>query len=139
MNNISGDKKQDLLYTIYNWCLENGFTPYISVKIYSNMDKQLWKHEKNNEIIFNISPSAVCDLIINDYGVNFSARFNGVLKSLKIPLDAVSGIFAKEVNQGIQFSILGNDIVSDDISTVMDNKIKDFKLETSRSHLKLVK
>lgn len=139
MNNISGDKKRDLLCIIYDWCLENRFTSYISVKIYSNMDKQLWKYEKNNEIIFNISPNAVCNLIINDCGVIFSARFNGVLKNLEIPMDAVRGIFAKEVNQGVQFSLYADDNVGDSIYPLVDDKIKDFKLETSRPYLKLVK
>ena len=135
MNNISGDKKQDLLCIIYDWCLENRFTPYISVKIYSNMDKQLWKYEKNNEIIFNISPNAVHNLIINDGGVSFTARFNGISKSLEIPINAIGGIFAKEVNQGIQFSL--NE--SGDFCSLMDEKIKNCESRISRSYLKLVK
>ena len=135
MNNFSGDKRQDLLCMIYDWCLENRFTPYISITVYPNMDKQLWKYEKNNEIIFNISPNAVHNLIINDCGVNFTARFNGRSKSLEIPINAIGGIFAKEANQGIQFSL--NE--SGDFFSLMDKKVRDCESRISRSHLKLVK
>ncbi len=135
MNDFSGDKRQYLLCMIYDWCLENSFTPYISITVYPNMDKQLWKYEKNNEIIFNISPNAVHNLIINDCGVNFTARFNGISKSLEIPINAIGGIFAREANQGIQFSLNeGGDFFS-----LMDEKVKDCESRISRSHLKLVK
>ena len=59
---------------------------------------------KNGEIVFNISEKAVHGLIINNDLISFTARFNGVSRQLEIPLAAVNGIFAKEVNQGIAFS-----------------------------------
>lgn len=99
----SNSTKPYLIRSIYDWCIDSGFTPFISVKAYPELDMPMG-YVKNDEIIFNISANAVHDLIINNDIVCFMARFNGVTRKLEIPMSAVKGIFAKEVNQGIAFS-----------------------------------
>lgn len=99
----SNSTKPYLIRSIYDWCIDSGFTPFISVKVYPELDMPI-EYVKNDEIIFNISANAVHDLIINNDIVCFMARFNGVTRKLEIPMSAVKGIFAKEVNQGIAFS-----------------------------------
>lgn len=99
----SSSTKPYLIRSIYDWCIDSGFTPFISVKAYPELDMPM-EYVKNDEIIFNISANAVHDLIINNDIVCFMARFNGVTRKLEIPMSAVKGIFAKEVNQGIAFS-----------------------------------
>lgn len=100
---ISSSTKPYLIRSIYDWCCDSGFTPYISVKVSDNLDVPK-QYVRNNEIIFNISVDAVHQLIITNETVSFTARFDGVVKKLEIPVDAVTGIFSKEVNQGISFS-----------------------------------
>jgi len=95
--------KPYLIRSIYDWCIDSDFTPFISVKAYPELDMPI-EYVKNDEIIFNISAKAVHDLIINNDIICFMTRFNGVARKLEIPMNAVKGIFAKEVNQGIAFS-----------------------------------
>ena len=95
--------KPYLIRSIYDWCIDSGFTPFISVKAYPGLDMPM-EYVKNGEIVFNISAKAVHELIIDNDFISFTARFNGVSRKLEIPLSAVKGIFAKEVNQGIAFS-----------------------------------
>lgn len=95
--------KPYLIRSIYDWCIDSGFTPYVSVKVYPELDIP-FEFVKNGEIILNISENAVHGLIINNEFISFNARFNGISRKLEIPFDAIKGIFAKEVNQGIAFS-----------------------------------
>jgi stringent starvation protein B len=95
--------KPYLIRSIYDWCIDSGFTPFISVKASSELDVPQ-EFVKNGEIIFNISAKAVQGLNINNESITFSARFNGISRDLDIPLDVIKGIFAKEVNQGMAFS-----------------------------------
>ena len=94
--------KPYLIRSIYEWCIDSGFTPFVSIKAYPELDNPM-EYIKNGEIVFNISANAVHGLIINNESLSFDARFNGISRKLDIPLDAVKGIFAKEVNQGIAF------------------------------------
>ncbi|MDV6348415.1 ClpXP protease specificity-enhancing factor [Nitrosomonas sp. Is35] len=94
--------KPYLIRSIYEWCNDSGFTPFVSVKAYPELDVPM-QYIKNGEIVFNISANAVHALIINNESISFDARFNGIARKLNIPIDAVKGIFAKEVNQGIAF------------------------------------
>jgi stringent starvation protein B len=94
--------KPYLLRSIYDWCVDSGFTPFITVTANPDLGLPV-DSAKNGEIIFNISQNAVQNLIIDNDMVSFDARFNGVSKKLELPMDAVKGIFAKEVNQGIAF------------------------------------
>ena len=96
--------KPYLIRSIYEWCMDSGFTPYVSVKANSSLDLPK-EYVKNDEIVFNIGNDAVQDLVIANEQISFMARFNGVPKKIEIPIVAVQGIFAKEVNQGMAFSV----------------------------------
>ncbi len=99
MNSI----KPYLIRSIYDWCIDNDFTPFLLVENCSGLDTHD-KYIRNGEIIFNIGAKAVLDLMINNDIVCFVARFNGISKEIKIPINIIKGIFAKEVNQGIEFT-----------------------------------
>jgi len=100
--------KPYLIRSIYDWCIDSDFTPYVSVKAYPHLDIPM-EYVKNGEIVFNVSAKAVHDLNINNDSISFVARFNGISRKLEIPLIAVKGIFAKEINQGIAFSSDNNE------------------------------
>ncbi|SFQ00033.1 stringent starvation protein B [Nitrosomonas cryotolerans] len=99
--NVSATKPY-LIRAIYEWCIDNEFTPYISVNVDSRTHVPT-EYIKNGEIVLNIGHSAVEDLVIGNDMINLMARFNGIARKMEIPVDAVKGIFAKEVNEGITF------------------------------------
>jgi stringent starvation protein B len=130
--------KPYLVRSIYDWCIDSGFTPYISVQAFPELNVPK-EYIKENEIVFNISINAVNELIIDNNIVGFSARFNGVERKLKIPMNTINSIFAKEVNQGITFSdqkrenqkamnVLKNNNSNQDPEILQERKVRKPKL-----------
>jgi stringent starvation protein B len=94
--------KPYLIRAIYEWCSDNGYTPYLSVKV-DAQTRVPNEFVKNGEIILNIRSDAVHHLTLGNDLIQFSARFNGVSREISVPVDAVQGIFAKETSQGVLF------------------------------------
>ncbi|UJP04535.1 MAG: ClpXP protease specificity-enhancing factor [Nitrosomonas sp.] len=96
--------KPYLIRSIYEWCIDSGLTPYLSVRSSDklNLPKE---YIKNGEIIFNVSAHAIQDLVIANNEISFMARFGGVSRKIEIPIILVQSIFAKEINQGIAFTL----------------------------------
>lgn len=91
-----------LIRAIHEWCSESGLTPYISVKV-DDHTRVPPEHIKNGEIVLNIGYDATHRLTIGNERIQFAARFNSVSRECSIPVDAVTGIFAKENGQGLFF------------------------------------
>ncbi|CAE6518887.1 stringent starvation protein B [Nitrosomonas nitrosa] len=96
--------KPYLIRAIYDWCDDNALTPYILVDVIKDVVVPE-DYIKNGEITLNISPVATQDLVIGNEVIQFTARFNGLPRKILIPVNAVKAIFAKEINQGLYFSV----------------------------------
>ena len=89
---------------LYEWCVDNGYTPYVSVVVDANTRVPV-EYVRNGEIVLNIGPLAANKLKIgNDY-VEFAARFGGTARELIIPVSQVAAIYARENGQGMSFPI----------------------------------
>ncbi len=136
--------KPYLIRSIYEWCCECGYTPLLSIKINPEMNLPV-EYVKNNEIIFNIDHGAVHNLVIGNDIISFSARFNGVAKEISFSVDAVIGIFAREVNQGISFPVLQHETnrlhenIEYDDKTASPKSAKKSQHNKSKTKLRLVK
>jgi len=91
-----------LIRAIWEWCNDNGYTPFLAVKV-NNETRVPPEFVRNGEIVLNVSTDASRNLKIGNEVIQFSARFNGVSREISIPVNAVSGIFAKENGQGLAF------------------------------------
>ena len=91
-----------LIRAIHEWCSDSGYTPYLSVQVNANT-RVPPEHVKNGEIVLNLSYDATHRLTIGNELIQFSARFNGVSRECSVPIEAVSGIFARENGQGLAF------------------------------------
>jgi stringent starvation protein B len=96
--------KPYLVRAIYEWCVDNQYTPYVAVSVNSNTHVPM-EYVENGEIVLNISQNAANDLVMSNDCIQFMARFDGASKKMQIPMSAVKGIFAKEINQGLTFSL----------------------------------
>ena len=97
--------KPYLLRAIYEWCTDNGYTPYLAVMVdaRTRVPKEF---VKNGEIVLNISFTATSGLKMeNDY-IHFSARFGGVARDILIPVENVVAIYARENGQGMAFEVM---------------------------------
>jgi stringent starvation protein B len=96
--------KPYLIRALYEWCVDSGHTPYLAVKVNSRTRVPM-EFVKDGEIVLNIGASAVHKLAMGNDFIDFAARFNGVSRDISIPLDAVSGIYARETGQGMAFEV----------------------------------
>jgi stringent starvation protein B len=95
--------KPYLIRAIHEWCTDSNLTPYLAVRVDART-RVPPEHVKNGEIILNVSHDATHRLTIGNELIQFAARFNGVSRECSVPVEAVTGIFAKENGQGLVFS-----------------------------------
>lgn len=93
-----------LIRAIYEWCCDNGHTPYIAVKV-DESTKVPMEYAKNGEIVLNVGMDATRNLKIGNDLIQFSARFAGVSREISVPVGSVAGIFAKETGHGLAFQV----------------------------------
>ena len=91
-----------LVRALYDWCTDNGFTPYVAVLV-DNTVQVPREHVKNNEIVLNISFDATSALKLGNEFIEFRARFGGTAREIMVPIDRVIAIYAKENGQGMAF------------------------------------
>lgn len=96
--------KPYLIRAIYEWCTDNGFTPYIAVFVDANTSVPR-EFVKNNEIVLNVSFDATSGLDMGNEWVTFSARFGGISRKIEVPVENVLAIYARENGQGMAFPV----------------------------------
>jgi stringent starvation protein B len=94
--------KPYLLRAIYEWCVDNGYTPYVSVTVDASTTVPT-EHVRDGVIVLNIGPLATSRLKMGNDLIEFSARFGGVAREIRIPVSRVSAIYARENGQGLAF------------------------------------
>jgi len=93
-----------LLRAFYEWIVDNNLTPYLVVDATMAGVKVPTQHVQNGQIVLNINPSAVGNLLLGNDAVTFSARFGGSPFALYIPQRAVLAIYARENGAGTMFT-----------------------------------
>jgi len=96
--------KPYLLRALYEWCTDNGYTPYIVVSVDARTRVPM-EFVKNGEIVLNISFEATGNLKMDNDFIHFKARFGGVAREIEVPVDNVSAIYARENGQGMAFDV----------------------------------
>src|SRR3977135_2775398 len=94
--------KPYLLRALFEWCVDNGYTPHVAVKIDSRTQVPS-EYVKNGEITLNISPNAVHKLQMGNELIEFSARFGGVARQISVPIARVLPLSRGETGQGMTF------------------------------------
>ncbi len=94
--------KPYLIRAIYEWCTDNGWTPYLAVRVDAQTRVPV-AYVKDGEIVLNLSAEAVRNLVMGNDEISCSGRFGGVPHEIVVPLAAVIGIFARENGQGLVF------------------------------------
>ena len=95
--------KPYLLRAAYEWALDGGYTPHILVKATMPGVSVPETYVEDGRIVLNVSPGATSNLLIGDELIEFSARFSGRPFEVRIPLNAVLGLYARENGEGISF------------------------------------
>ncbi len=96
--------KPYLLRALYEWCVDNGYTPHLAMKVDSRSQVPS-EYVRNGEITLNVSPSAVHKLQMGNELIEFSARFAGVARQISVPVACVYALYARETGHGMTFDI----------------------------------
>ena len=92
-----------LMRALYEWIQDNESTPYVLVDANIYGVQVPMEHVNDGQIVLNINAGAVRDLLIDNQGLSFSARFSGVTQNIYVPIVAVLAIYAKENGEGMVF------------------------------------
>jgi stringent starvation protein B len=93
-----------LIRALYEWCTDNGFTPYVAVRVDDSVQVPR-EYVKNGEIVLNISMDATSSLKLGNELIEFKARFAGVARDIMVPVGRVIAIYARENGQGMAFPL----------------------------------
>lgn len=96
--------KPYLIRAIFDWCVDNGYTPHIMVSVDANTRVPM-AFVRDGRIVLNIAPYATHKLSISNDEVTCQARFGGVAQSLLVPMANVMAVYARENGQGMAFEV----------------------------------
>lgn len=112
----SNSTRPYLIRGLYEWCTDNGFTPFIAVLVDETVRVPM-EYVRDGEIVLNISFDATSALKLgNDY-IEFKGRFGGVARDILVPVNRVLAIYARENGQGMAFPLLASGVAEGTHST----------------------
>ena len=95
--------KPYLIRAIYEWILDNNFTPFLLVDANHHAAVLPQQFAQDGRIILNIRPTAIDALSLGDDAIEFNTRFSGKSTYINAPVAAVLAIYAKENGKGMVF------------------------------------
>ncbi len=93
-----------LLRAMHEWMTDNGYTPHVVVDTGVDGVAVPEQYVQDGKIILNISYAATQNLDLGNEQLAFGARFGGVAQQVRVPMQALLGIYARETGQGMIFS-----------------------------------
>lgn len=107
--------KPYLIRAIHEWCADQGFTPYLAVKVDATT-RVPREFVKDGEIVLNVGAEATHQLSMGNEEISFQARFGGKAFPVVVPIERVAAIYASESGEGMAFEVTDK-VVAD---TVVD-------------------
>ena len=126
----SSSTRPYLIRALYEWCTDNGFTPFIAVLVDETVRVPI-EYVKDGEIVLNISFDATSALNIGNAFIEFKGRFGGVARDIYVPVDRVLAIYARENGQGMAFPMLAASVATKEVPAPVDSKHAVLKQVTS--------
>lgn len=96
--------KPYLLRAIWEWCSDNGYTPYVAVAV-DERTRVPREFVRDGQIVLNIGSEATNRLQMGNEFIEFQARFGGAARELSVPVGRVAAIYARENGAGMAFEV----------------------------------
>lgn len=93
-----------LIRALHEWCVDNGFTPYLAVAVDETV-RVPREYVHDGQIVLNVSLDATGGLHLGNEYIEFKSRFSGAVRDISVPVHRVMAIYAKENGQGMAFSV----------------------------------
>lgn len=110
-----------LIRALYDWCSENGFTPYVAVKVDASVQVPR-EYVQGGEIVLNVSMDATSSLKLGNDFIEFKARFGGKPRDIMVPIHRVMAIYARENGQGMAFPVNDDDVPTTTLTAVQPHE-----------------
>jgi len=128
--------KPYFIRAIYEWCVDQGLTPYLSVQVDARtvVPRQ---YVQDGQIVLNIDGGAVNQLHMGNDLITFQARFSGAVQALSIPIDNVAAIYARENGQGVAFEV--GSVPAGEVGAAVESAAEPPPVAPARPHLTRIK
>lgn len=101
---MSVSTKPYLIRALWQWCIDQGETPYIVVAVDAHTQVPAG-YVKDGQIVLNVGLEATNQLDIGNEFIAFQARFGGVAQQIFVPVERVAAIYARESGEGMGFEV----------------------------------
>lgn len=96
--------KPYLIRAIHEWCVDQGFTPYLGVAV-DAATRVPREFVKDGQIVLNLGLEATHQLQLGNDEITFQARFGGKAFPVVVPIERVMAIYARENGEGMAFEL----------------------------------
>ena len=129
--------KPYLIRAFYNWIVDSRCTPILVINANHPDCDVPDQHIENGEIVFNVSPEAVRDLVIRYDKIEFRASFSGSVQFISVPVKAVLAVYAEENKQGMYFDYEDEDFFDGESDGSLDSTFSQAEAK-GKPHLRLI-
>ncbi|RUO23509.1 ClpXP protease specificity-enhancing factor [Aliidiomarina iranensis] len=96
-------KRPYILRALYEWLVENDLTPHLVVDAEYPRVEVPQQFVQDGQIVLNVAPGAVQNMLMANEEVSFRTRFNGQDQRIILPMGALLAIYARENGAGTIF------------------------------------
>lgn len=139
MSRVHPSRRPYLIQAIYDWAVDNGYTPHLLVASDYPGVSVPQQYVQDGRITLNISPMAVQTLNLDQDPIWFSARFSGRPFEVLVPPGAVLAIFARENGEGLVFGEVEPPHGPPQDPTIRKDEPPEPPKPKGRGHLRVVK
>ncbi len=93
-----------MLRAMHEWISDSDCTPHIVVDATMKGVDVPRQYVRDGKIVLNLSWSATAQLSMGSDEISFNGRFGGASMTVRIPMDAVLAVYARETGQGMIFA-----------------------------------
>jgi stringent starvation protein B len=93
-----------LLRAMHEWISDSDCTPHVVVDAAMQGVDVPRQYVRDGKIVLNLSWTATAQLSMGSDEICFNGRFGGASMTVRIPIDAVLAVYARETGQGMIFA-----------------------------------
>ena len=93
-----------MLRAMHEWISDSDCTPHIVVDATMKGVDVPRQYVRDGKIVLNLSWNATAQLSMGSDEISFNGRFGGASMTVRVPMDAVLAVYARETGQGMIFA-----------------------------------
>ena len=127
-----------IIRALYEWITDNQLTAHVLINAHVEGVEVPERSIQKGKVVLNIDPGAVDNLELGNDWLNFNTRFAGVKEAIRIPVEAVIAVYARENGQGMMFA-QDEDLESDSKTSIEADMDENGSDPPRKPHLTLIK